>query len=176
MSTWLRRAFTAAMFFAFTAPAAFPAAAADLSKLAPADEYFGRFQLSVLGIANAIRDAGTKIDQGGDPQAVIDGSLAFASDAIAAWEQAYPEDPWIAKDLLALESAYLKIPTPAGHDLAGKTLAWLAKDYGNTQYAAMGRDVLAPEPIAVAVAVAAPRPPPPMTAWERFAMLRGTLR
>ena len=166
----LRLAITAALFAALLAPVA----ADDLSKLAPADEYFGRFQLSVLGIANAIRDAGTKLDQGGDSDAVIGGPLAFASDAIAAWEEAYPQDPWIAKDLLALETAYLKAPGTEGHELAAKTLAWLAKDFGNTQYAALGRDALttgAPRPAAVALAAPAPRA---MTAWERFAALRGT--
>jgi hypothetical protein len=170
----LRLVFTAAICLALLAPAA----AEDLSKLAPADEYFGRFQVSVLGIANAIRDAETKLDRGTEPDAVIAGSLDVASDAIVAWEQAYPQDPWIAKDLLALETAYLKIPTPAGHDLAVKTLAWLAKDYGETQYAALGRDALAPAPvhaIAVAAAAAVPAAPRAMTAWERFAALRGTL-
>jgi hypothetical protein len=167
----VRLAFIAAIFAALLAPAA----AEDLSNLAPADEYFGRFQLSVLGIANAIRDAGTKLEQGADPDAVVAGPLDVASDAIVAWEQAYPQDPWIAKHLLALETAYLKVPTPAGHELAVKTLAWLANDYGNTQYAALGRDALAPAPLrarAVALSAAAPRP---MTAWERFAALRGTL-
>jgi hypothetical protein len=165
----LRLAITAALFAALLAPVA----AEDLSKLAPADEYFGRFQLSVLGIANTIRDAGTKLDQGGDTDSVIGGPLDFASDAIAAWEAAYPQDPWIAKDLLALETAYLKAPSTAGHELAVKTLAWLAKDFGDTQYAALGRDALAPgtrRPYAVAVAAPAPRT---MTAWERFAVLRG---
>lgn len=155
----LRLAFTAAICAALLVPAA----AEDRSKLAPADEYFGRFQLSVLGIANSIRDAEAKLEHGGDPDTAIAGSLDVASDAIVAWEQAYPQDPWIAKDLLALETAYLKVPTPAGHDLAVKTLAWLATDYGNTQYAAIGRDELAP---------VAPRV---MTAWERFAALRGSL-
>jgi len=170
MKTTLRLALTAAIFAALLAPVA----AEDLSRLAPADEYFGRFQLSVLGIANSIRDAGTKIDQGADPQSVIEGPLALASDAIVGWEAQYPQDPWIAKDLLALETAYLKVPTPAGHDLAVQTLAWLAKDYGGTQYAALGRDELAPAaPVRhrVAVAVAAPAPRE-MTAWERFAALR----
>ena len=46
-----------------------PAAAADsMLGLAPADEYFGRYNLSVLGIANSIRDAGARIDAGTDPE------------------------------------------------------------------------------------------------------------
>lgn len=167
----VRLAFIAAIFAALLAPAA----AEDLSKLAPADEYFGRFQLSVLGIANTIRDAGTKLEQGTDPETVVAGSLDVASDAIVAWEQAYPQDPWIAKDLLALETAYLKVPTADGHELAVKTLAWLAKDYGSTQYATMGRDELAPAHQRAPAVAFAPPAPRSMTAWERFATLRGTL-
>src|SRR3974390_12230 len=72
-----------------------PAAAADLSQLAPADEYFGRFQLSVLGIANTIRDAAAKLDGGADPAAVIEGPLEVANDAIADWAARFPHDPWI---------------------------------------------------------------------------------
>jgi hypothetical protein len=167
----VRIACTAAFVVALLAPAA----AEDLSKLAPADEYFGRYQLSVLGIANAIRDAETKLDAGADAATVIDGPLAYANDAIVAWEAAYPQDPWIAKDLLALETAYLKARTPAGHDLAASTLAWLAKDYGASHYAALGRDVLRPAAIPPPPTVAvAPRPAlHQLTAWERFALLRG---
>ena len=93
---------------AFSLALAAPAAAQDRSQLAPADAYFGRFQLSVLGIANAIRDAEAKLDAGGDASAAIEGPLAFASDAIADWEARYPHDPWIAKDRLALDRAYRK--------------------------------------------------------------------
>jgi hypothetical protein len=129
---------TAAILLALAAPAA----AQDLSQLAPADEYFGRFQLSVLGIANVIRDAEAKLDAGGDAADVIEGPLAFASDALADWEARYPRDPWIVKDKLALDHAYRKA--------RGET------------------------PVA---AVAAPAPAPRvMTAWERFAFLRGTYR
>ena len=148
-----------------------PAAAQELSQLAPADDYFGRFQLSVLGIANTIRDAAAELDAGADPAAVIEGPLDFANDAIADWAARYPRDPWIAKDLLALEHAYLKAPEAAGRELAAKTEAWLTKDYGATPYAALGRDALAP-PRAATVAVIAPPKPRTLTAWERFAALR----
>ena len=148
-----------------------PAGAQDLSGLAPADEYFGRYNLSVLGIANSIRDAGARIDAGGDARAMTTGPLAFAGDAMKAWEQQYPSDPWIARDLLALESVYLKIPTDDGFRLASQTEAWLIADYPDTTYANKAR---------VQLANAAGTPMRPVAqvlpsyaqAWERFAALR----
>src|SRR5580704_4539158 len=92
-----------------------------LRGLAPADEYFGRFNLSVLGIANTIRDAGARVDDGADPRTMLNGPLSFVTDAIHAWEQKYPNDPWIAKDLLALETVYLRVPTDEGFRLASQT-------------------------------------------------------
>ena len=71
----LRLAVFIAAFFALLAPALAqdddsiantPVLSSSLRGLAPADEYFGRYNLSVLGIANNIRDAGTRIDTGGD--------------------------------------------------------------------------------------------------------------
>jgi hypothetical protein len=120
-----------------------PSAAQTNAGLAPADEYFGKFQLSVLGIANTIRDAGLRAESGAAPQTMIDGPLAFATDAIKAWESRYPRDPWIAKDLLALENVELRLPAGAGLRLAEKTEAWLVSDYPSTSYAATGRAQIA---------------------------------
>src|SRR5471030_965090 len=103
-----------------------PALAQDsLRGLAPADRYFGHYKLSVLGIANTIRDAGTRIDAGGDPHNMLNGPLSYVTDAMKDWEQQYPNDPWIAKDLLALEALYLHVPTDEGFRLASQTEAWL---------------------------------------------------
>lgn len=118
-----------ALIAAFIAALLTPVSAQPSSGLAPADEYFGRFQMSVLGIANTIHDAGWRIDEGSDPQALIGGPLAFATDAIVAWERAYPRDPWIASDLTELAHVYLRIKTPAAAALASKTGVWLARDY-----------------------------------------------
>ena len=105
------------------------ALAADRSQLAPADEYFGRLKMSILGIANTIRDAGLRLDAGASPADVMNGSLAFASDAIQDWEHRYPRDPWIPRDLAALQSAYEKIQTAQGQELARKTAAWRQHDF-----------------------------------------------
>jgi|GEM_PF-2251611 hypothetical protein len=136
----LRLAFCAAAFFAVLAPAF---AQDSLQGLAPADEYFGHYNLSVLGIANTIRDAGTRIDSGADARSMLSGPLSFVTESMKDWEQKYPADPWIAKDLLALEIVYLRVPTDEGFRLATKTEAWLIADYSGSEYAAKGRVELA---------------------------------
>jgi hypothetical protein len=136
----LRLAVLMAAFFATLAPAM---AQDSLRGLAPADEYFGHYNLSVLGIANTIRDAGARLDSGGDPRAMLTGPLSFVTDAVKDWEQKYPTDPWIAKDLLALEGVYMRVPSDEGFRLASQTEAWLIADYPNTEYAATGRSQLA---------------------------------
>jgi len=147
------------------------ASVVPISQLAPADEYFGRYQMSVLGIANTIRDAGSRIDEGRIPS-MIDGPLSFVSDAIHAWQHDYPNDPWIAKDLLALELVYLKAGTPQAFALARKTEAWLVRDYPDVPAAEDAR-------VALADAGGAPRgaaaPSTGTDAWTRFAALRAPL-
>jgi hypothetical protein len=154
-----------------------------MSGLAPADEYFGHYNLSVLGIANEIRDSGSRIDHGGDIHVMLTGPMTFATDAIKAWEQQYPGDPWIAKDLLALEAVYLRVPTDDCFRLASQTEAWLLSDYPNTIYAAQGRKQLAdatpapapsyPQP--VVIRRQQPAIPSYAIPWERYAALRAPL-
>ncbi len=168
-------ALCAAAFFSMLAPAF---AQDSLQGLAPADEYFGKYHLSVLGIANTIRDAGVRIDAGGDTRWMLTGPLAFVTDAMHDWEAQYPGDPWIAKDLLALEAAYLRVPTDDGFRLASQTEAWLAGDYPATPYAAQGRKQLADAAAPAAVpprryaTATAPEIPSYATPWGRFAAYR----
>lgn len=112
-----------------------PLGPAPLAALAPADESFGHFRMSVLGIANAIRLAGDRLAAGADPHAICSGSLAFAGDAIAAWEQAYPQDPAIPRDLLALERTYALAAGAEARAHANATAEWLLRDYPNSEAA-----------------------------------------
>lgn len=168
--------FIIALCIAAVAATGSPALAGDsLRGLAPADEYFGRFNLSILGVTNTIRDAGNRLEAGADPRAIVNGPLYFATDALRDWEKKYPTDPWIPKELLALENVYLQLPGDDGPRLAGQTEAWLVADFPSTSYADQGRKQLAaaapPPPAPVAPANVAP----PASAWERFAALRAPL-
>jgi hypothetical protein len=64
-----------------------PAHAAPRTKLAPADEYFGRFGMSPLEITNRIRDAERR---GATYQGLLNTQAA-----IEDWTRKYPRDPWI---------------------------------------------------------------------------------
>jgi hypothetical protein len=164
----LRLAFCMAAFLATLTPAL---AQDSLSGLAPADEYFGHYKMSVLGIANTIRDAGARMDSGSDPSTMLSGPLSYVTDAIKDWEAQYPADPWIAKDLMALEDVYLRVPTDDGFKLASQTEAWLSADFPDSEYAAKGRSELAmnrvpymPQQLASQPAPQAPAPPQPV--WQ----------
>ncbi len=110
-----------------------PPESVPASALAPADEYFGHYPLSILGISNTIKLATARLMAGAEPHAVCQSSLAFASDAIAAWEHGYPHDPGISRTLLALERAYLRAGTSEGHERALATEAWLVRDYPSAE-------------------------------------------
>src|ERR1017187_7948200 len=79
-------------------------------KVAPADEYFGKLKLSILGIRNTIKDMGLKADA--DPAHAVNvvmGSVGLTEDAMRDWEKKYPRDTWIPPAILSLERLYAKV-------------------------------------------------------------------
>lgn len=120
-----RSGFLAALFVLF---ASVPVAAQQHTEVAPADEYFGRLRMSILGISNTIRDAGLRLDRGYNPERVID-SLFFTEDAIRDWQHQYPRDPWIPRSLHALYAVYARIPTERGTTCARRVAAWIDHDF-----------------------------------------------
>lgn len=98
-------------------------------RLAPADESFGEYPMSVMGIENAIRhyDGNGRLD---------DGPIAYALVAIRDWERRFPRDPWIARELLGLEHAYQHARTSEGFAYAWRVARWLQTDYPQTEAAA----------------------------------------
>src|SRR5450755_610498 len=61
-------------------------------RVAPADEYFGKLKMSILGIRNTIRDlqANIEIDQARWTGLV--NKADFTEDAVHDWEHKYPKD------------------------------------------------------------------------------------
>ena len=112
------------------------------SKVAPADEYFGRLKMSVLGIGNVIKDMRLRVEADAEKTPTIFGSLAMVEDALRDWQRKYPRDSWIAKDLFALEVTYLRAPGDRAHAMAVKTEAWLHRDYPRTAYAMQAHQAL----------------------------------
>jgi hypothetical protein len=111
------------------APGKHVAHAAPKCKVAPADEYFGKLKMSILGIRNTIKDQGIKVDV--DP-AKADSTLnaiALTEDAMHDWQRKYPCDSWIPGSIYALEHFYGKIHTADGVKHVHATFAWLRHDF-----------------------------------------------
>jgi len=84
---------TAMLFVAFASAAA----QAGMRDLAPADQYFGRMKMSVLGIRNEL-DGLERRAVGGDRNlAAMAGKLALVDDAMNDWRAHYPRDSWLPR-------------------------------------------------------------------------------
>lgn len=136
------------------------------SAVAPADEYFGRLKMSVLGIANVIKDMRLRVDADASKTPTIFGPLALVEDAIHDWEHKYPRDSWIPRDLLALETTYLHASGDQAHLMAVRAEAWLRRDYPRSSYATLGRAELAKANAPVVDDTAAVAPPPVVPAAD----------
>ncbi len=114
-------------------------AKAPKCRIAPADEYFGKLKLSILGIRNTIKDQGLKIDY--DPQKAPStlGAIGLTEDAIHDWQRKYPCDTWLPGTLYALEHFYLKIHTDDGVKRVHATFAWLRRDYPKSKFVQIAR-------------------------------------
>ena len=109
------------------------------SAVAPADEYFGRLKMSILGVRNQLKDLATKVsfnpDRGGDQM----GAALMVEDAIRDWEHKYPHDSWLPKSVYMLSQLYSGIHTVEGQRRAALTLHWVIDRYPSTAYAATAR-------------------------------------
>ncbi len=134
-------------------------------KVAPADEYFGKLKLSILGIRNTIKDQGLKIDVDPDKAGSTMGSIGLTEDAIRDWQHKYPCDSWLPGTLYALERFYGKIHTEDGVRRVHATFAWLRHDYPRSSFVQIakredGQATATPPATAAIVPAAAPTPGP----------------
>jgi hypothetical protein len=110
-------------------PAKHAAKAAPRCKMAPADEYFGKLKMSILGIRNTIKDQGLKVDVEPAKAPTTFNSIALTEDAIRDWQHKYPCDSWLPGTLYALEHFYGKIHTQDGVKHVHATFKWLRHDF-----------------------------------------------
>lgn len=111
--------------------------------VAPADEYFGRLKMSILGIRNTIRDAALKADA--DPvhaENAVMGSVGLTEDAMRDWEKKYPHDSWIPPALFSLERLYAKVDSDVARAKAKFVMLWLVHDYPASPQAKVGKKEL----------------------------------
>ena len=110
--------------------------------VAPADHYFGKARMSVLGIHSALVDISEKFNDPANFDKYIN-SLRFTEDAMRDWEVNYPEDNWIPESYFALGRAYEKVPTTEGWARSNNAKIWLLSRYFNGWYGQMARSKLA---------------------------------
>jgi hypothetical protein len=128
-------------------------------KVAPADEYFGRLKLSILGIRNTIKDMGLKADA--DPVHAVSsvmGSVSLTEDAMRDWEKKYPADTWIPPAILSLERLYAKVDSDEARAHAKVVMVWLVHDYPRSIPAKVGKKELGQNLVGVKSAVAPSAP------------------
>jgi hypothetical protein len=77
------------------------------TKLAPADEYFGRMKMSPLEITNHISD--------GERSRAGYGVLTLTQNAIEDWTSKYPGDSWIPSREFRITQLFLSLHSRAGY-------------------------------------------------------------
>jgi hypothetical protein len=104
--------------------------AAARSRVAPADEYFGRMKMSILEIGNRLRDTTIRAARGGAMADSLMHDALATEDAIRDWERKYPADPWLARDVAMLVHIYAQLQTAPAVAHRHVCLTWLQTRYG----------------------------------------------
>jgi len=112
-------------------PARAATAAAPGAAAAPLDEYFGRLQLSPIGIGNELHLIASRSQNAHDARNSLP-LLTLIEDSMHDWEHKYPHDDWIPKNIVRLEHDYLLVPTLGGRIHAMHVIEWLRSDYPGT--------------------------------------------
>ena len=136
-------------------------------KVAPADEYFGKLKMSILGIRNTIRDQGLKVDVFPEKAESTLNAIALTEDAVHDWEHKYPCDGWLPGSIYALEHFYTKIHTADGLKHVHVTFAWLHHDFPKSTFVAVARkedgEASLPAPTSQTASEASPSPAPALS-------------
>ena len=110
------------------------------SRVAPADEYFGRLKMSILGIRNELRDLDQRLSYSPDAVDAVLGSAAMVEDAIHDWQAKYPADPWLPRSVYQLTHLYARIHSGDGHVKAVSTLHWLVTRYPSSSFCSVAQN------------------------------------
>ncbi len=147
-----------------------PVVAIKRSPVAPADEYFGRLKMSILGIRNTIKDLGIKIDTYPDKAESIFGTADLTEDAIRDWQQKYPKDSWLPGTYYALSHMYTKVPTDEARKRAKRAMATLVAKFPQSKFGRDGKRELASNAVGAPIAtIAADAPSPSATGSGQIA-------
>lgn len=139
-------------------------------KDAPADEYFGRLKMSILGVRSKVKDLGLDADMHPEHDPAILSTALWVEDAMRDWSKKYPYDHWLPRYAYALEVMYEHIPGEEAAKRARRQLNYITAFFPQTEYGKVGRAKLAdgiptPDPSAA-----------PETELERLALIDGKVR
>ena len=98
---------------------------------APADEYFGRFKLSFLGIRNIIRDMNTE----GDSSLALpiqEGRIHEVAGSLADWANRYPRDKWLPTTISSFVRFLERKQSPDTALIAADYIAYLNDRFAAT--------------------------------------------
>ncbi len=111
--------------------------------LAPADEYFGRLGMSVLGVRSKVKDLGLDAELHPEHDQAILNNALWVEDAMRDWAKKYPFDRWLPRYAYALEQMYEEIPGGVAHKRAVKQISYITAYFPQTVYGRIGRAKLA---------------------------------
>lgn len=117
-----------------------PALAQPTASLAPADRYFGRLKMSILGVRNSLRDLAARADEHPEDAEHVFDKAVLVEDALHDWQAHFPRDPWIPKYAYALAQLYGKLDLDDARVRRNDTLDWLIATYPESEYAQLPRD------------------------------------
>ncbi len=111
-----------------------------LARMAPADQYFGPFRLSPLGVGNEIVRINSYLDAGWGERMATE-ALNVAS-ALEDWQHQYPRDPTLPRHLFELYSLLDRIGAPSlGAEAANLRTILLVQYAGSPQARDLSRSL-----------------------------------
>jgi hypothetical protein len=119
-----------------TGPAFAQSTPAYAPELAPADSYFGRLRMSILGMRNAIKDIALRIDgASSDDLPSLFHKLTMVENAVLDLKDQYPQDSWLPQLGLSLAQAFARMSFPGAQVHANDALDWVIADYPSSNAA-----------------------------------------
>jgi hypothetical protein len=109
------------------------------TKVAPADEYFGRQKLSILGISNTIHDVGIRVANDPANGARYLGTLTWAEEALEDWARKYPQDGWLPQRAYTMSHLLWQLHTAEADGLANRCRKILFAQFANSRLSALAR-------------------------------------
>ena len=101
----------------------------------PADRYFGRLKMSILGVRNSLTDLSARLAAHPEDAVPVYERALLVDDALHDWATQFPRDPWIPRFAHALAELYRKVDTEDARIRKNDTLDWLSADYPQSEFA-----------------------------------------